>query len=55
MQFLAKFLPLSSTTVVQKRALVTFIGKVKGVVLKNFLGGVAPKPPFFLTHKLTYS
>ena len=37
------FCLFSSNTVVPKRVPVTFIAKVKGVVLKDFLGGLAPK------------
>ena len=47
-----KFRFFSSTTVVPRRASVIFMAKVKGVVLKHFLGGEVPKPSLLLTCRL---
>ena len=42
----AKFSFLSSSTVVPKWVSVTFIAKVKGVILKTFACGLRPQTPF---------
>ena len=49
------FCLFSSTTVVPKRALVTFVANVKGMVLKNVLGASPRNPLSSLAVALTYS